>query len=88
MSNNHTGGVWPDHFDKILVSFFVIAFGGIVVYFVAARADAQAFAWAKEAFAYFTGMLSTLITGQMIGRRTTSPSAAEKPSESNPNPGA
>ena len=65
-----------NHFDKMLISFFVAVLIAICVFFAVKGIDGKAFDWATNAFGIFVGLLGGLITGVAIGRNMSKP--AEK----------
>jgi membrane associated rhomboid family serine protease len=56
------------HFDKMLISFFVLVLIGICFFFAIKGIDGKAFDWATNAFGIFVGLLGGLITGVAIGK--------------------
>lgn len=57
-----------DHFDKLLVSFFLLLFAGVCLFFAVKGIDGKAMDWAAGAFETFLGLLGGLISGIAIGK--------------------
>jgi hypothetical protein len=53
-----------EHFNVLLLSFFVLLFTGVVTVMVIKHVDREAIAWAAGGFSNFVGALLLLITKQ------------------------
>jgi hypothetical protein len=72
------------HFDKMLVSFFLLLVMIVCVVFALKQPAGEPFKWAVSAFGLFFGLFSGLITGFYMGKQA----AASQPQASdlqNPN---
>lgn len=67
------------HFDKFLVSFFLLFVMVLCVIFAFKQPAGEPFKWAVNAFGLFFGLFSGLITGYYIGKAvgTAKPDSAE-----------
>lgn len=75
---------WRDHFDKLLISYFVTLLIGICFFFAVKGIDGKAMDWATNAFGIFVGLLGGLITGVAIGRNMAQREQAEIPNAQGP----